>query len=338
MSEYEPPPTTVYADIAPEVYDPDLDPDPYPDALRPPDDWLPDPPPPNPDGLGGVEPPDAAWTWHDARLIGVDRGAAAGADRFEIGAVNLYTDTNSGDLRGGYLPVAAFAEEGPAVGFYHALGRDLHAVGLEGDAILNLVEARAVEMGADAPAWQPARAAEFAAYAYLRDGETFDPALADEPPDEALALLVERAVHLGGALEPDAAFQALDAIGVGAENFDPSADPPPFYDTDTGIAYWIGVFQPDRTDRENCVTSILSLGHDPETGATEAQLAPCVPGSWDKTYAAAEYLIDVAGRGGIEAVFDTAEGMALATDQRALWANERGVPLAADAEDWAVAR
>jgi hypothetical protein len=38
----------------------------------------------------------------------------------------------------------------------------------------------------------------------------------------------------------------------------------------------------------------------------------------------------VAGRGGIEQVFDTAEGMALATDQRELWQRERGVPLEPD--------
>ena len=33
----------------------------------------------------------------------------------------------------------------------------------------------------------------------------------------------------------------------------------------------------------------------------------------------------------LKMVFDTAEGMALATDQRELWEAERGVPLEADA-------
>jgi hypothetical protein len=100
---------------------------------------------------------------------------------------------------------------------------------------------------------------------------------------------------------------------------------------ETGTAYWIGVFQPDKDDRENCVTSILSLGRDAETGAMEAQLAPCVPGDWDKAYSAAEYLIQVAQKGGIEQVFDTAEGMALATDQRERWENKRGLLLESDA-------
>jgi hypothetical protein len=79
------------------------------------------------------------------------------------------------------------------------------------------------------------------------------------------------------------------------------------------------------------VTSILSLGRNPETGEMEAQLAPCVPGEWDKAYASAEYLIQVAQKGGIDRCFDAAEGMALATDQRELWENERGVALEPDA-------
>jgi hypothetical protein len=91
------------------------------------------------------------------------------------------------------------------------------------------------------------------------------------------------------------------------------------------------VFQPDKEDRDNCVTSILSLGRNPETGEMEAQLAPCVPGEWDKAYTAAEYLIQVAQKGGIDRCFDAAEGMALATDQRALWENERGVALEPEA-------
>jgi len=63
----------------------------------------------------------------------------------------------------------------------------------------------------------------------------------------------------------------------------------------------------------------------------EAQLAPCVPGEWDKAYASAEYLIQVAQKGGIDRCFDAAEGMALATDQRELWENERGMALEPEA-------
>jgi hypothetical protein len=165
----------------------------------------------------------------------------------------------------------------------------------------------------------------------------------DEPPDNVVDPLIQTAIELGSvarAVEPEvetpqiedgSAFQALNAIGIEAENFDPAKDPPPFYDAETGTAYWIGVFQPDKEDRENCVTSILSLGRNPETGEMEAQLAPCVPGEWDKAYASAEYLIQVAQKGGIDRCFDAAEGMALATDQRELWESERGVALEAEA-------
>ena len=78
------------------------------------------------------------------------------------------------------------------------------------------------------------------------------------------------------------------------------------------------------------MTSILSVGRDADTGETVAQLAPCVPGDWDKAHAAAEHLMGVAERGGLDAVFDAAEGMALATDQRDRWTSERGLPLSPD--------
>ncbi|MCP4594567.1 MAG: hypothetical protein GY842_27870, partial [bacterium] len=207
--------------------------------------------------------------------------------------------------------------------------------------VTNFAEGKAFEMNPEPENWRGAEPDEYTAYEYICDLESFDQELADDPPEEVIDPLIQTAIELGGvvveqeveaAVEVDqAAFQALNAIGIQAENFDPTADPPPFYDAETGTAYWIGIFQPDRDDRENCVTSILSLGRNPDTDEMEAQLAPCVPGDWDKTYGAAEYLIQVAGHGGIEQVFDAAEGMALATDQRELWERDRGVPLEVDA-------
>lgn len=283
---------------------------------------------------------DRQWAWHDARLIGVDRGADAGADRYEIGAIDLYANADTGDIGGSYLPITAFGDETAATARYHDWQAQIHAERLAPYQVSNFAEARAFEMNSEPANWRGAEPVEYAAYEYLRDLEAFDAALADDPPQEAIDPLLQTAMQLGGVLvepevepvvEEEAAFEALNAIGVQAENFDPSADPPPFYDADTGTAYWIGVFQPDKDDRENCVTSILSLGRNPETGAMEAQLAPCVPGDWDKAYSAAEHLIQVAGKGGIEGVFDTAEGMALATDQRDLWDTERGVTLEPEA-------
>lgn len=370
MSDYttmpEPPPID-YDDWGPPLDDYDYlpDDDPYPSGdVAPaildsfiPDDYvpegygqLPDMPPLNQDGLQGFEmpePADESWSWHDARLIGVDRGEDTEGRRYEVGVIDLYADADTGDLGGSYLPIAAFSDDVPATAFYHDLQGQIHEQGLAPYQVPDFAEARAFEMNAEPGNWRGAQPAEYAAYEYLRDLETFDPALADDPPEEAFDPLIRTAIELGGVVveqevEPlrevdEASFQAvqgsaeaLAAIGVQAENFDPNADPPPFYDAETGTAYWIGVFQPDKDDRENCVTSILSLGRNPETGEMEAQLAPCVPGDWDKAYTSAEYLIQVAQKGGIEQVFDTAEGMALATDQREFWETGRGVALEPD--------
>jgi hypothetical protein len=308
---------------------------------------LPDVPPPGQDGFRqGFETPEPTWM----KRVGVarcpvDRGGSRRGSRAR-------TATRSGRLTSTPMPIpvtwaAATCQWRPLVrkrlpsATTTTCNGRFTTRGWRHYQVPDFAEARAFEMNAEPENWRGAEAAEYDAYEYLRDLEAFDRALADEPPEEAIDPLIQTAIELGGVvveqeIEPEpevdeAAFQALNAIGVEAENFDPTTDPPPFYDAETGTAYWIGVFQPDKDDRENCVTSILSLGRDPETGEMEAQLAPCVPGDWDKAYGAAEHLIRVAQKGDLEQVFDTAEGMALATDQRELWEAERGVPLEADA-------
>jgi len=341
--------------------------DPFPDDLFsiepdygyvPVDDpWLPDDdrfvakdaqqlldvPPLSQDGLQGFEQPeplDEGWGWHDARLIGVERETDDGT-RYEIGAIDVYANVNTGDLGGSYLPVASFDDVDVASAFYHTLQEQIHDQGLPAYQVPEFAEKQAFAMNPEPENWRSATLDEYAAYEHLRDLDDEDITGRDEPPDYAVDPLLQTAIELGGVvIEPEievpqiedgSAFQALSAIGIEAENFDPTQEPPPFYDSETGTAYWIGVFQPDKEDRENCVTSILSLGRNPETGEMEAQLAPCVPGEWDKAYNAAEYLIQVAQKGGIDRCFDAAEGMALATDQRDLWENERGVALEPDA-------
>lgn len=294
-------------------------------------------------GAAWSEPDDAGWSWHDARLIGVDRGEVAGERRYEIGALDVYADAASGDLGGSYLAITAYPDQAAAVDFYHDLQRQIHAEWLAEYDLPGFAEARAFEMNPEPENWRGATAVEYAAYEHLRDLEAFDPARADDPPEAVLDPLLRTAIELGGVVaEPEpvveeAAFQALPsanalaAIGMQAADVDPDAQPPPFYDAETGTAYWIGVFQPDKDDRANCMTSILSLRRDAQTGELQAQLAPCVPGNWDKACAAAEYLTEVAHKDGMEQVFDVAKGMALATGQRDLWQNQRGVPLEFDA-------
>jgi hypothetical protein len=290
------------------------------------------------DGLQGFEPPEPSeeeWLWHDARLIGVEREADDGV-HYEIGCMDVYTNVNTGNLGATYLPVASFDDVDVAMLFYHNLERQIHEGDVPVSGISTFVEGAAREMNPYMENWRNAEPEEYTAYEAMQVLEPYD---LDELPLQAIDPLIETAAHLGGVLiEHDAeraapefedrtAFQALNAIGIEAENFDPAKDPPPFYDAETGMAYWIGVFQPDKDDHENCVTSILSLGRNPDTGEMEAQLAPCVPGDWDKAYSAAEYLIGVAQKGGIDRCFDAAEGMALATNQRDLWEEERGIAL-----------
>ncbi len=293
---------------------------------------------PSQDGLQGFEPPeplDENWGWHDARLIGVERDTDD-STRYEIGAIDVYANVNTGDLGGSYLPIASFEDVDIAAVYYHTLQEQIHDQGLAAHQVSDFAEKQALAMNAEPESWRGATPDEYAAYEHLRDLDDGNIAGRDEPPDYLTDPLIQTAIELGGVapsveqnqrIEDQSAFQALNAIGIEADGFNPTKDPPPFYDAETGTAYWIGVFQPDKDDHENCVTSILSLGRNPESGEMEAQLAPCVPGEWDKAYTAAEYLIEVAQKSGIDHCFDAAEGMALATDQRELWEKERGVEI-----------
>lgn len=352
----DPFPDDLFTGLPPEPddygYDPGLTFDPFP---RESDSWLPednrfmpddrqpliDLPQASQDGLQGVEPPEPAdegWSWHDARLIGVER-AVNDRVQYEVGCIDLYTNVNTGGLGASYLPIAAFDDVDVATAFYHNLEGQLHDGAVPATGIPAFAEDAARQMNPNSEGWRGADPEAYAAYEALRGVNTYD---VDEPPLEALDPLIETVAQLGGVpmehesapeIEDRTAFQALNAIGIEADGFDPTKDPPPFYDAVTGTAYWVGVFQPDKDDRENCLTSILSLGRNPDTGEMEAQLAPCVPGDWDKAYSAAEYLIDVAQKGGIDRCFDAAEGMALATDQRQLWDETRGIALERETAD-----
>jgi hypothetical protein len=293
-------------------------------------------------------PADDGWSWHDATVVAVGRVLEDGeTEQYSIGAVDLYANANTGDLGGSYLEIETFEDIDQAAAYYHELQDDIHERGLLPFQLVDYASERAAERAAarsePAPQWHGATNVEYAAYEEMLGIDESD--APDLPPadldlDAIFAGDVPNLNDLVGdggtsALSADeaAAFKALHDIGIAAEGFDPEADPPPFIDPDTGTAYWIGVFQPDKDDPENCVTSILSLGRDPDTGELEAQLAPCVPGDWDKSYEAAEYLLGVIERGGIERAFETAEGMALATDQRELWEAKRGMPLEPDAAE-----
>jgi hypothetical protein len=350
------PPPIEWDDLPPP---PDLDfsmpDDPFPDELFAGNlyNYLPDDDPFDPFTLSDTEgsgvpsavssySADDVWSWHDASIIAVGRVLEDGEqEQYSIGAIDLYANVHTGDLGGSYIEIETFDDIDQAAAYYHELQEDIHERGLLPfqlvDYATDRAAGRAAARGEPAPEWRGAADVEYAAYEEMRSLDA--PGAPDLPPDDLdldaiFAGDVPDLNELFGdedtrapSAEETAAFKALRDIGIAPDGFNPDADPPPFIDPDTGTAYWIGVFQPDRDDPQNCVTSILSLGRDPDTGEMEAQLAPCVPGDWDKTHEAAEYLLGVVEKGGIERAFETAEGMALATDQRELWEAERGLPL-----------
>lgn len=297
--------------------------DPFPDELFAGDsfDYLPDDDPfapfPADDTLAHDAPasapsfdPDAGWGWHDAAIIAVGRILPDGeTEQYSIGAVDLYANAHTGDLGGSYLEIGTFDDIDEAAAYYHELQGDIHNRGLLPfqltDFASEKAQERAAERGEPDPMWRGAGEVEYAAYEEMRALDTAD--APDLPPDE---LDLDAALDEGIAPETtetgeSPTFKALGDIGITADGFDPDADPPPFIDPETGTAYWIGVFQPDKEDPDNCVTSILSLGRNPDTGDMEAQLAPCVPGDWDKAYSAAEYLLGVVEKDGIDRAFET---------------------------------
>ena len=295
-------------------YDPTDEPNPFLEPLPPPVDL--------PDDEHDMQ----DWNWHETRIIGVEREERL--NPYEIGVIDVYSNPATGDLGGSYLTIADFPDSDAAIAYANDLQAEMDEQAIPVYEITTFAENKAFERQPEPANWRSASAEEYASYEYMRDLGLFD---ADDPPDTSIEPLIETALELGGVVEleldDETAFQALHLIGIDTADFNPDDNPPPYRDEHTGTAYWIGIFQPDKDDPENCVTSILSLGQNPDTGEMEAQLAPCVPGDWDKTYGVAEYLIQIAERGGIEQVFDTAEGMALATDQHDQWQVERGLQL-----------
>lgn len=317
------PPPDMYVDADDRYYDA-FDYDPFPPLED--DISLPIKPPP-------IDLPDddsmEDWNWYETRLIGVERENRL--NPYEIGAIDVYNNPATGDIGGTYLRIANFPDSDSAIDYARSFQVEMHEQDIPVYEIAEFAQQKAFERQPEPANWESATPEEYESYEYMRDLGLLD---VDDPPETSIEPLIQTALELGGVvelgLENDTTFQALQRIGIDTTDFNPDANPPPYHDEHTGTAYWIGIFQPAKDDPDNCITSILSLGQNPDTGEMEAQLAPCVPGDWDKTYGVAEYLIDIAERGGIEQVFDTAEGMALATDQRNLWEVERGLPLSSE--------
>jgi hypothetical protein len=339
-----------YADFPPEP-PPDYDYD-----NEPPDDLylLDEPPPedyeaepflaaPEQHSLPGMEPPPDNppdhWSWLDARFVGLERMDQSGQlTGYEVGCVDLYADTVSGDVGGTFLRVHAFGpdELDQAEDLFNRLNGYAYDQNMAAYELPTMAEKVATKIagreGLETPQWRELTPDEYGLFE--REFGLIQDAEPDIPPEYTHNDLLRTAYELGGVVvtmetpEQYPAAQAMEEIGLSADNFDPDQDIPPFYDPDTNTAYWIGVYQPDPDDRDICVASILSLTRDPQSGVYEAQLAPCMVGDWDQAYEASAHLIGVAERSeDIERVFEAAEGMAIATNQREGWQHERGVSL-----------
>src|SRR5690606_38812988 len=114
-----------YTDYPPEPPAYKFDHEPPPDALRfmdepPPEAYDDEPEPfvisPDQQSLPGFEPPPPEppdnWSWLDARFVGLEQVDVSGeVTGYEVGCVDLYADTLSGDLGGTFLRVQAFGPD-----------------------------------------------------------------------------------------------------------------------------------------------------------------------------------------------------------------------------------
>jgi hypothetical protein len=255
----------------------------------------------------------------DARFVGIEYQNEVGEPTgYGVGCIEVYADPIQEDgVKGSYLEIAAFNDPLDAAALYETLQAPVDKGWIADYSVHELANFAAGEHDV-ADVWHAASPDDLTIYNWYAGHD-----LAFEPPVET----AHSQEVTAPSEPPNPAFNALSAIGIQAADFDPSQDPPPFYDPATGTAYWIGIFQPDLEDPANCVASVLSLGRNPESGELEAQLAPCVPGDWDKAFESSQHLLNVMEREGIDGCFLAAESMAVATDQRDLWETERGMAL-----------
>lgn len=282
--------------------------------------------PPASDGL----PIERDSTWrlqHTGILIEEVFADAPTPDHYAVGVVEVWQDPHTGDQTGTYLHMAdaphlARAEEMRS-NIYHLVDEAEVADADLGDFAHGLIKHRGE--------WQPLTEAQW---------QVVDQSLAPDTPDfqddatwAARDRLLAQVFEVSGdELEREEIDQphelqtVMRGLGLQAEDFNPANTPPPLFDDSTNTAYWIGVYQPDPSNPNEAITSILSIQQD-DNGQPVAHLAPVATGDWDHAYRTAEYLLGVAERTqDVGQVLDAAEGMAVATQQRDLW----GIPVEED--------
>ncbi len=201
--------------LPPEEYD--FEP---PDELRfleepPPEEYDYEPEPfmvaPGQQALPGMEPPDEPpdhWAWLDARFVGLEQVDADGnLTGYEVGCVDLYADTVSGDLGGTFLRVQDFGpdELDEAEDLFNRLNNHAYDRGLAAHELPGLAEkvARkiATREGYEPPRWRELTSDEYSLFA--REFGLEREAGPDIPPEYARDELLRTAYQLGGVeVEP----------------------------------------------------------------------------------------------------------------------------------------
>jgi hypothetical protein len=195
----EPPPEEYVFEPPPEAYTPQGDEyEPEPFMVAPGQPVLPgfDPPP--------ADPADN-WSWLDARFVGLEQVDAAGElAGYEVGCVDLYADTVSGDLGGAFLRLQAFGpdELESAENLFHRLNTYAYDQDLAAYHLPDLAERAAATIagreGVEVPRWRALTSDEYAfverVFGLVQDVEP------DIPPEYAHDELLRTAYELGGVL------------------------------------------------------------------------------------------------------------------------------------------
>ena len=161
---------------------------------------------------------DAGWDWHDAAIIAVGRVLPDGeTEQYSIGAVDLYSNAQTGDPGGSYLSLGTFDDIDEAASFYHDLQGDIHDRELLPFQLIDFANEKAVggrRNAEPASEWRGAGDMEYAAYEEMRSLNA---------PTYHRTIWIWRhcSAWISRQKRSKPIFKALRDIGIVTEDFDP---------------------------------------------------------------------------------------------------------------------
>lgn len=226
---------------------------------------------------------------------------------YAVGVAEVWTDFQTGEQAGTYLHMADAPHQERA----EQMRENIYRMADEAEISDHQLGNFARDLIKGRSDWQPLTEAQWELVDNRLNADTPDWDREDtwNAREELLAQAFEQAE---GEQNMPNFEQAISNLGLQV-----AQQPPHLWDEKTQTAYWIGVYQ-DPQQPDQAVTAILSLKED------DAQLAPVALGDPDHAQQTANYLLKVAERSGdLGRVLDAAEGMAVATQHRELWAEAR---------------